>query len=177
MEKEKEIVWVRLLRQGNNAGLRALFDKYYVVLCRYVSTIIGDHEAAEDVVQSIFIYLWEHHDSIDIHTDIKKYLFTAAKNKALNWLRDNSRFTSLSPEETDISIYEDLSVEMEELHNLIEKAIQNLPDKCKEIFQLSRDEELTYKEIASLKGISQKTVEAQIHIAIKKLRLYLSKYY
>ncbi|MDR1864323.1 MAG: RNA polymerase sigma-70 factor [Bacteroidales bacterium] len=176
MDNSIEMVWFELLRQGNAAGLRALFDRYYTALCMYVHTLTGNTALSEDVVQGIFIYLWENRRAIHLTTSVRAYLYGAAKNKALNSLRIAGRFTSLSPD-MDTSVYEDLSVETEELYRLIEEAVQSLPEKCREIFRLSRDEELTYKKIAEIKNISPKTVETQIHLAIKRLRCYLSEKY
>jgi RNA polymerase sigma-70 factor (ECF subfamily) len=168
-----ELTWFKLIQQDKEEGLRFLFDKYYTVLCRYVYTIIENEAAVEDIVQGVFIYLWENRNKIEITTSVKTYLYTSARNKSYNYIRDNKRFVPLSPD-IDISVYEELSVETEDIHRLIRKAIESLPEKCKEIFQLSRDEGLSCKEIASRKGISTKTVESQIHIAIKKLRKYLA---
>ena len=168
-------MWFERMQQNDDKGLRALFDAYYTVLCRYALTITDNEMASEDVVQGVFIYLWENRQQITITTTVKNYLFAATRNKALNYLRDSSPFSPLP--ETETLVYEDLSVETDELFRLIEEAIQILPEKCRNIFILSRKEELSYEEIALQKGISAKTVEAQIHIAIKRLRKYLTLHY
>ena len=171
-----DLVWFKLLQQSNEEGLRALFDKYYIVLCRYAYTLLEDETISEDIVQELFIYLWEKRHEISVTTSVKYYLFGSVRNKTLNYLRDNRKFTQLL-QETDSSVYEDMSVETEELYRLIEEAVESLPQKCKDIFRLSRNEELSYKEIAAQREISVKTVEAQIHLAIKKVKKYLTSRY
>lgn len=175
MDNNIELIWFKLIQQDKEEGLRFLFDKYYTALCRYVHTLINDETASEDIVQGVFIYLWENRNKIEITTSAKTYLYAAVKNKSYNYIRDNKRFVPLSPD-IDVSVYEELSVETEDIHRLIREAVESLPEKCKDIFRLSRNEGLSYKEIATRKGISTKTVESQIHLAIKKIRTYLAKY-
>ncbi len=161
------------MQQNNEQGFRSLFDRYYVALCRYVNTLIEDEAESEDITQGVFIYLWEHRSDLVITSTIRTYLFAACRYKALNYLRNTRKFTRFVPELQE-SIYEDLSVEAEELCRLVEEAVMTLPEKCHRIFHLSREEKLSHKEIAEQEGIAVKTVEAQIHIAIKRLRKYLA---
>lgn len=176
MGEASDNIWFVQMQQGDPNGLRSLFDCYYTVLCRYAYTLTGDKILSEDIAQGIFIYIWEHREHITITASVKTYLFTAIRNKSLNSLRNTNRFSPLHPD-ISLSAYEDMSVEADELSCFIEEAVQSLPEKCREIFQLSRNDELSYKEIAERKGISPKTVESQIHLAIKKLRKYLSIHY
>ena len=161
------------MQKGNKDDLRPLFDRYYVLLCRYVNTLVDDEAAAEDIVQGIFIYIWDHRRDIVITHSVRTYLFAACHNKALNHLRDRRKFTRFEPEQHD-SVYEEMSVETDDLHRLIEEAVMSLPEKCGKIFRMSREEELSYKEIAKREGIAVKTVEAQIHTALKRLKKYLA---
>jgi RNA polymerase sigma-70 factor (ECF subfamily) len=161
------------IQQGSHEGLRFLFDRYYISLCRYVHTLIEDESTAEDIVQGVFIYIWEHRLDIALTGSVRAYLFTACRNKALNHLRDMRKFTRFVPEQYD-SIYEEMSVETDDLHRLIEEAVTSLPEKCAKIFRMSREDDLSYKEIAEREGIAVKTVEAQIHTALKRLKKYLA---
>ena len=163
------------LQQDHNDGLRFLFEKYYVSLCRYVNTLIEDEVSAADIVQDIFIYFWEHRQEIVITDSVRSYLFTSCRYKALNHFRDNRKYIRFEQEQHDM-VYEDLSVETDDLHRLIEEAVMSLPEKCGKIFRLSRDEDLSYKEIAQREGVAVKTVEAQIHTAIIRLRKYLTNH-
>ena len=161
------------MQQGNNDGFRFLFEKYYVSLCRYVNTLIEDEVSSEDLVQDIFVHVWEHRLDIVITDSVRSYLFASCRYKALNYIRDNRKFTRFEPELYDM-VYEDWSVETDDLHRLIEEAVMSLPEKCSKIFRMSRDEDLSYKEIAQREGVAVKTVEAQIHTAIKRLKKYMA---
>ena len=163
------------IQQGNHESLRQLFDRYYVELCRYVNTLIEDEAAAEDIVQGIFIYIWEHRQDIVITCSVSAYLFASCRHKALNYLRDRRKFTRFEPEQHD-SIYEEMSVETDDLHRLIEEAVMFLPEKCGKIFRMRNDEELSYKEIAQREGIAVKTVEAHIHTALQHIKKYMAKH-
>ncbi len=108
---------------------------------------------------------------------MKAYLFQAARNRAINWLRQQKATVSIdaidhSDMATDVS-----ALETEELYQLIRAAVLNLPDRCRGVFTLSRNENLTNKEIAHQLGISVKTVEAQITLALKRIRKFLGDRY
>ena len=173
MTNDPDKIWFIRLQQGDHQGLRYLFDQYYTPLCRYVNTLIMDETEAEDIVQTIYIYVWEHREDITLTGSVRSYLFAACHHKALNYLRDKRKFTPFMPEHHDI-IYVEMDVETNDLHRLIEEAVLRLPEKCGKIFRMSRVEDLSYKEIADREGITVKTVEAQIHTALKRLRKYLA---
>ena len=177
MKNDPDNKCIKRLQQGDDEGLRILFDRYYVPLCRYVRTLVEDEASAEDIVQGIFIYLLEHRQDIVITGSVRTYLFAACRNKALNHLRDMRKFTRFEPEQHEQDmVYEDMTVETDDLHRLIEEAVMSLPEKCGKIFRMSREEGLSYKEIAEREGIEVKTVEAHIHTALKRLKQYLAKY-
>ncbi len=135
---------------------------------------------AKEIVQESFINLWEKRQSIDISKSVKSYLTTSIRNKCLNYLRDTKKFN------TEIILSDVLFQEVDfeqsdkliekELNNKINNAIDDLPEKCKEIFQLNRFENLKYKEIAVKLNISIKTVETQMSKALKHLRKKLKDY-
>lgn len=173
MTNDTDKIWFTRLQQGNHEAFRFLFDRYYTPLCRYVNTLILDETGAEDIVQGVFVYLWEHRADMLLTHSVQSYLFAACRHKALNHLRDQRKFTPFVPEQHD-SIYEEMGVEMDDLHRLIEEAVMCLPEKCGKIFRMSRDEDLSYKEIAEREGIAVKTIESQIHTAIKRIKRHLT---
>ena len=135
---------------------------------------------AKEIVQDSFINLWDKRQNIDISKPVKTYLTTSIRNKCLNYLRDTKKFN------TEIILSDVLfqEVDFEQSDKLIEKELSNrinsvideLPEKCKEIFLLNRFENLKYKEIAKKKDISIKTVESQMSKALKHLRERLKDY-
>jgi RNA polymerase sigma-70 factor, ECF subfamily len=166
------------LANDDRKAFEYIFRTYYQDLCRFGTTYVKDKDVAEELVQQIFINIWERRYELTISTSMKAYLFTAVRNKSFNYLKlqlpkeykkvdvDNVGFVDASNKEEDI-IFEDLKI-------YVAKAIDTLPVKCRAIFNLSRNSGLTYKEIAEELDISVKTVENQIGIALKKMREQLS---
>jgi len=178
---EEHFILQRMI-EGDENAFKYFFDVYFDDLCNFVNSYIRDEIISEDIVQSIFIHLWEKKDSLPNNCSIKSYLYSASKNKSLNQLRNiknrnritGELFTQSEPISDD---YAEHFLEFEELKVIISNAIEGLPPQCKSIFQLSRDERLTNKEIADRLGITIKTVENQITIAIRKIKEFLRPYY
>jgi RNA polymerase sigma-70 factor (ECF subfamily) len=141
---------------------------------------LKDEDASEEVVQDLFIFLWENRTNIDIKSSLRAFLYTSVKNRSLNYIRNHK--TRVLHEDSfardqsqQISQIIDFC-EREELQKVVEDCLADLPKQCREIFELSRNENLTYNEIAQKLSISPKTVENQIGIALKKLRISLGPY-
>ena len=168
------------VQKGNRKAFKELFTRYYVQLCHFALLYVNDQSIAESLVQDVFINIWEKRQSLDIHTSIKAYLFISVKNRALNYLRNRPQmleFEDGHSETESVEIYSSESnINYSDLKKEINKSIQQLPEKCREIFLLSREENLSYKEIAEKLNISRKTVENQLGIALKKLRENLKPY-
>lgn len=149
-------------------------------LCFFAQNYVKDFDMAKEIVQNSFINLWEKRQSIDTSKSVKTYLTTSIRNKCLNYLRDTKKFN------TDIILSDVLFREIDseqsdkliekELNNKINKVINELPEKCKEVFLLNRYEDLKYKEIADKLSISIKTVETQMSKALKHLKEKLKDY-
>ena len=153
-----------------------LFRRYFTPLMAFSRRILGDEDDAREVVHQVFIKLWERRSEIDLSTSLKSYLFTAVNNRSLNVIRDRKKFSS---EEVPERVGEwDVSAQIEsmELEEKIKEAIDSLPEKCREVFELNRFEGLKYGEIAEKLGISIKTVENQMSKALKILREQLARY-
>ena len=132
---------------------------------------------AEELAMDIFIYLWENRETFQIQLSLKAYLFQAAKNKCLNELRKKKETVGLDGVEVSTINTSVSTLETEELYRLIQEAVFSLPDKCRNIFLLSRSENLTNQEIARRLNISVKTVEGQITTALKKIKKILGDQY
>lgn len=163
----------------NLQSFREIYDLYYEPLCRFLYLYTQDVYVVEDVVQETFMSLWNSRNEVEIKF-IKTYLFQSAKNKILNHLRNEKNRNVLlekwfEEQMWDSSIPETDQFDTDELLIHVEKAIENLPQKCKEIFILHKFENLPYKKIAEIHNISIKTVENQMGIALKKIRQSLSE--
>jgi RNA polymerase sigma-70 factor (ECF subfamily) len=153
-----------------------LFKAHFTALMAFSRRILGNEDDAREVVHQVFIKLWERREQIDLSTSLKSYLFTAVNNTSLNVIRDRKKFSS---EEVPEHAGEwDVSAELEsmELEEKIREVINNLPEKCRVIFELNRFDGLTYREIAKQLDLSVKTVENQMTKALKILREKLTSY-
>ena len=170
---------IELLKTDADKAIDQLFRNYYSFLCRTVYRIIPDSNLAEDLSQEVFYEVWKKRDRLKINTSLSAYLRRAARNKALNYIRDQRiKFEDQKefPESIKLSTSPSKNLETEELEKLIEEAIDQLPERCRIVFSLSRFEEMSYAQIARELDISPKTVENQISKALKLLKEAVEPY-
>lgn len=137
---------------------------------------VGDLDEAKGLVHEVFVSVWEKFDSLPPDLNFNSYLYTAVRNRSLNYIRDKKKNVMLEHvAEHEMSDTSDTMVAAE-LEMKIEIAIQSLPEKCKEIFEMNRREGLKYAQIAEKQGISIKTVEAQMSKALNVLREHLKEF-
>jgi RNA polymerase sigma-70 factor, ECF subfamily len=157
----------------------ALFKTHHKRLCNLAYTLVRDKDVAKDVVQDVFLKLWKNRDQVEWSDAIEGYLLRATTHTALNHLRNNKKFTRLGNGEELKNMFapaDSNEVTFTEFELRVQKAIDRLPPKCKAIYVLSRNEEMKYTQIAEALEISIKTVEAQMCIALQKLREDLKPY-
>jgi len=177
---EERFIFQRMA-EGDKGAFRFFFEKYYTDLCNFVNIYLNDPITTEDIVQDIYVYFWNKKENIRIETSVKSYLLKASKNKSLNYLRDKKARLVIQnklAEESETS-YEIpvISEDNHRLQEIIKKAVESLPEKCREIYILSKEKKLTYNEISNELGISVKTVENQMGNALKKMREFLRPYH
>lgn len=164
----------------DTASFERLFRDEFKGLVLFAIRYVKDYEAAREIVQEAFIGLWDKRTQIDPSRQVKSYLSTTVRNRSLNYLRDHKKFDArlLTQENLyPLASYEqsDRLVE-KELQEKIQEAISELPEKCREVFLLSRNEHLKYQAIADKLQISVKTVETQMSKALQHLRSRLREY-
>ena len=168
---------MRLLGAGDQSAFDTIYARYWETLYQTAFYLLKDADASMDIVQDIFVWLWEKREKVDIQS-LPAYLKAAVKFKVANYIRDgkirDSFFTEMQPLSSGQT--DPFHAEVRELKAIIDQAIQELPDKCRTIYLLSKQEKLSNKEIASHLGISVKTVEAQMTIALKRIRSAVGKY-
>lgn len=181
-ESEIKSIIHKIVHQDDQIAFRQFFDKYYHRLVNFAFFFLESSVAAEEVVSSVFISLWEKRKDLGKIERIEAYLFSSTKNKSYNYLRDNKRsiqFKDIDSEDDFlVPIFENPESKLltEELKELLIKIIDELPPKCKMIFTLIREDGLKYKEVAKLLDISVKTVEVQMGRALTKLKSAIKPY-
>jgi RNA polymerase sigma-70 factor (ECF subfamily) len=174
----EELYIVKKMIEGDVDSFKYFFDRYYDDLCNFVHVYLHDQAWSEEIVQDIFVYFWENKEKLQINTSVKSFLFSASKFKSLNLLRDTKTQKRIvekigKTEPLITSEEEDSYLDTNEFKKILDAAVDQLAPKCREIFLLSKFEDLSNREIAEKLGISVKTVENQMTIALKKLREYL----
>jgi len=171
---DKELI--HKIRLDDTDAYKELFIRYYSPLCEYASRFVSDVDA-EELVQNLMLYLWEEREFLTIETSVKSYLFMSIRNRSLNLIRDTKR-----KENIDIDLYSTeflISPEFytaADLEHKIQSLVDQLPDKYRETFELSRFRELTNKQIASDLNVSVKTIEYRISNSLRILRKKLKDY-
>jgi RNA polymerase sigma-70 factor (ECF subfamily) len=186
-EKSAEQILIELQNDKEEA-FRHLFNLYYLKLFNYTKGYVVSKDTARELVQEAFIKLWEVRHQLKEGTNFQAFLFTIARNSTLNYLKQLSTKRKKEADITSrdielelnaIAMQDDASeaIIAQELEEKIDQAIALLPDKCRNIFLLSRIENLKYKEIAAQLNISVNTVENQISIALSKIKKHLGNYF
>jgi RNA polymerase sigma-70 factor, ECF subfamily len=163
-----------------DSAFELLFKSHFQELCLLSVRYVKDMEISREIVQDAFMSLWEKRLTIDPSKSPKAYVATTVRNKSLNYLRDNKKFDSgllglekLYPEEQSNASD---PIVAEEIRQKIRVATEALPEKCREVFLLNRNEQLKYHEIAEKLGISVKTVETQMSKALQHMRDHLKEF-
>jgi RNA polymerase sigma-70 factor, ECF subfamily len=161
---------------GDELAFQVLFRKYYPALCLFACQFLNDSVLAEETVQDMFVKFWEKRESLTIETSVKKYFFRSIRNHCINQIQHEKikqKYVGKILENAHQDINPDDCYLEFDLVQRIEKSIASLPPKRQEIFRLSREQGIKYKEIAEALNISVKTVEAQMGLALKQLRYEL----
>jgi RNA polymerase sigma-70 factor (ECF subfamily) len=166
-----------MLQEHLYRQFKTVFHTYYNSLCNYAFTFVKNEDASEDIVQEVFMKIWEGRRDLLMEDSVRYYLFTAVRNNSITWLRQkkNSAITAWDGEEIFNEPAPERNREEPDQRLMLQSAIGRLPPKCREVFLLSRLSGLTYKEIAASLGISVKTVENQLGKALKIIRVFLKE--
>lgn len=171
------------LIEGLQGGDKKVFDEifklYYTPLCHYCMRYVSDNQVSEEIVQDLFFKLWIKREHLILHASLQSYLYKAVKNHALNYINQKKiqekhrQYVGFNVKDSHNPFDQ---LEENDLELLIKGAILKLPDKRREVFELSRHEGLKYNQIALKLNISVKTVEAQMSKALEQLRNVLKEY-
>jgi RNA polymerase sigma-70 factor (ECF subfamily) len=185
MKTEKEIL--ELLKKGDEDAIRYIFDAYFESLCLYAEGIIRNHQAAEDIVEDLFVSVWIHAKTNPVNTSIKNYLYKSTYHNCLKYLNklrtEDKNFEQMSYTLKDQEIihlytsgYPISDLMVREIEKKAEDILESLPDQCRKIYKLSRFENLSYSEIAKMLKITVGTVKTQMSRAFQRFREGLKEF-
>jgi RNA polymerase sigma-70 factor (family 1) len=167
------------LQQGNVAAFDAIYHRYLNKLYLQAFKLLKNKDLSKDIVQEIFILLWEKREVAHIQ-NLQAYLLTATRYQIFKAIKKHRLYTDYADlTEAQLPVYQHVDgvMAVKEVAFLMSEGVQKLPQKCQAIFKLSRVDQLSHKEIARELSISTKTIENQLTIALKKLRLTFKGYF
>ena len=171
---------VQKIMSGDELAFEKLFRLFYQRLCSYAMSIVKDLDVAEEIVQDVLVSIWQTRSKLHIEHAIRPYLYKAVHNRCLNHFRHQKVKQQHQTHEMAVAdAYSETTsgrLEFNELKTRVDLGMQQLPPACREVFRLSRMEQLSYKEIADFLNISVKTVENQMGKALKIMRSELSDF-
>lgn len=165
------------LRRGESTAFDTIFRDWYPRLVLIADRIVGERPVAEDLAQEVFLELWRRRETLTLETTVHAYLLQSVRNRSLNHLRHVQVRRRSVPDVVEMSAVPtpaDASTVAAELAVAIERATQSLTPRCREVFQMSREQGLKYSEIATQLGVSVKAVEAQMGKALRTMREQLA---
>lgn len=160
------------LQAGDVKAFSSIFRCYYEPLCFFAERYLRDIQAAESIVQDVFVRLWESRDQLTIQSSLKSFLYASVRNACLNQIKHDDFSTSLDDESDrpdSPAARPDIQAESSELAEALERAMNTLAPRCRQIFAMAKFDGMSYKEIAEVLNISINTVKTQLQRALKIL--------
>ena len=160
--------------RNDQGAFSTLYRLFFMRLFNFAKSYVHNREVAEELVNDVMVGLWNRRSEISGIQNLETYLFVAARNRSLNHLSQHSPFqVTLEPESGEIEIVHtddpERLLEWRELYELLAQAVEELPDQCRTVFKLVKEEGFSYKQVAEILDISPRTVETQLYRAMKKL--------
>lgn len=165
---------LELLKKNNKSAFDLIYTRYWQKLYLSAYSLLSNQGAAEDIVQEIMVSLWVRRDTLSID-NLNAYLYQSTRFQVFKFIRDNKLVVQSPLEHVDLTVPNtaETTIEMEELNQVLLNAVNQLPQKCKDIFLLRKFEDMSIREISERLALSPKTVENQLTIAFKKIKVYL----
>ncbi len=176
MDKQVEILLINKISKNNKEAFKELFEHYYSRLCSYAEKFVVRKDIAEEIVQNVFFIIWDKRNELKIEISLKGYLFRSVHNNSIKYLQTKKIESDYFEHNKIFGQSQITEMNDFELMEAINQSIDELPEKCREIFMMSRLENLKHKEIAQKLNISEKTVEVQIRNANLRLRELLKDF-
>jgi len=165
------------IASGDQAAFQHIYTGFYKRLYQFALAIVKTRETAEEIVEDVFVRIWQKRQDISSIRNLRVYLYTATKNASLNYLSRKARASVTEPfdhihvELSETALTPEQILITTEIYQKILRTVEALPPRCKMIFKLVREDGLQYKEIAEILNISVNTIDAQMAIAVKRITL------
>ena len=177
----RKIEWLLFqIQQDNKYAFKQLYQNYYSRVVAFIAGIIKKQETAQDLAQDVFVNIWLNRKTLDVSRNLQNYLFVASRHAAINYLKKELSVTSEPIENMHTDIGSDITVEdmlfAKEIRLLIEMVVSEMPAQRQRIYRMSREQGVSNEEIASKLGISKRSVENQISLALKEIRQAVTAY-
>lgn len=164
----------RIALYDDETAYRQLYYLFYKPLLHFTGSFISSRETCEEIVSDVFIKIWQNRKHVDDIRNIRIYLYVSAKNNTIRYLQSQQKLTPIGLDELEVELQtssqdpEQLLITAE-MMNRMERAIDNLPPRCKMVYKLVREDRLRYKDVSQILDISVKTIDNQLAIALKKI--------
>jgi len=169
------MISIEKISKGDEKEFKKLFDQFFIPLCVFALKYVNSKEEVKDIVQGVFILFWENTPKLQDNNKIKSYLYSAVRNRCLNFIRDTKNSSQDLEILKDESFFDKNLIETETYH-ILEEAILTLPQRTEEVIRLSM-KGLKNREIAEIMNVSENTIHSLKSIAYKRLKKILSSYY
>jgi len=167
----------RRIKDGDRAAFETFFQRHHAALFRYLTRRGCPNDVAEDIIQNAFVYIWQRRDAINPNKSLRGYLFTIGYSRMLNHHRDTAKFDyDAELDAPHGASAPDAAAEHQLLQEHLQAAIGALPERRRAVFELCFMEDLTYREAADVLGITRKTVENHMRLALQDVREALAMY-
>ncbi|WP_158800449.1 RNA polymerase sigma factor [Pedobacter sp. L105] len=171
---------VNFLKEGDEAAFTEIYNRYAIPVFYQVNQMLRDRESSQDIVQELFINLWNKSENIKEDANLAGYLYVAARNRVFKLIQKgkvrNDYVSAIVKYATEINTASLPLIDERELSRILNKEIDLLPEKMRQVFEMSRKQNMTHMQIAGALGISDKTVKKQINKALTILRLKVRPY-
>lgn len=173
---------LRKVSAGDRRAFRSFYDAVYPVVYRFIHYFLPNRTDCEEVVSEVFFIFWKERHSLTDKNDLKAWIYTVCRNEAYRYIRRMERAVNVSIDDMPVEMMVERSnVEgamiEEEMLEVYNRAVRELPERCKLVFLMVREERLKHKEVAQILQIAEGTVEQQMNIAIHKIVETVKKYY
>lgn len=175
-------ILIKKISQGNREAFRAFYDITYPVIYHFVHYFLSAKNDCEEVVSEVFYIIWKQRESLLSINNLKPWLYIVCRNEVYHYLKQKERYSNISIDDLSVELSVDSSavenkIIEEEMLDVYNTAVAELPERCKLVFLMVREQRLKYKEVAQILSITEGTVEQQMNIAIRKIISVVRKYY